>query len=211
MFALLLLLLAGGIDAESVCTKPEAFHPVMLQPPGLTKLMDFTKLNKAQAAPIWNIGKYDEDRVIYTQALFAEGNRSIHMGIDLGGPVGCAVHAFSRGTITHAGINPADGDYGAVLVVEHEYSTNKPIYALYGHLAHATLQRSIVGQQVERGQVLGWIGDRHENGNWPPHLHFQLAWEKPPTHDMPGAVSRNDRQAALLLYPDPRLVLGDIY
>lgn len=43
------------------------------------------------------------------------------------------------------------------------------------------------------------------------HVHFQLCTEPPETHDMPGAVSLEDRKSALLLYPDPRCVLGMLY
>ena len=64
---------------------------------------------------------------------------------------------------------------------------------------------------VSAGQVIGWLGAETENGGWPPHVHFQLSWERPETHDMPGAVDPADRAAALKRYPDPRLVLGPLW
>ena len=51
----------------------------------------------------------------------------------------------------------------------------------------------------------------HENGGWEPHLHFQLSYQEPETHDMPGVVAPSDREEALQIYPDPRLVLGTLY
>jgi hypothetical protein len=42
-------------------------------------------------------------------------------------------------------------------------------------------------------------------------VHVQLSLEAPPTHDMPGVVAKEDREAALRVYPDPRLVLGPLY
>ena len=60
-------------------------------------------------------------------------------------------------------------------------------------------------------EVIAWIGDRHENGGWNPHLHFQLSLVRPEVADLPGAVSDADRAHALTLYPDPRLVLGSLY
>ena len=45
---------------------------------------------------------------MYTRALFS-GARPVHMGVDLGGPVGTAVHAFSEGVVLHSGVNPTDG------------------------------------------------------------------------------------------------------
>ncbi|GIT41297.1 MAG: hypothetical protein Ct9H300mP10_03070 [Methanobacteriota archaeon] len=55
------------------------------------------------------------------------------------------------------------------------------------------------------------MGDKHENGGWEPHLHFQLSLVEPETHDLPGVVAPEDREQALLDYPDPRLVLGPLY
>ena len=68
-----------------------------------------------------------------------------------------------------------------------------------------------VGQKISGGEVICWIGDRHENGGWDPHLHFQLSWSDPGTHDMPGVVNPADREEALAKYPDPRMVMGPIY
>ena len=42
-------------------------------------------------------------------------------------------------------------------------------------------------------------------------MHFQLSIEEPSTHDMPGVVSNADHAHALQMFPDPRLVLGDLY
>jgi hypothetical protein len=55
------------------------------------------------------------------------------------------------------------------------------------------------------------LGDRHENGDWSPHLHLQLCTRAPLVCDLPGVVSAADREEARQLYPDPRLVLGPIY
>ena len=68
--------------------------------------------------------------------------------------------------------------------------------------------RSSVGK---RGAVLGWLGDTHENGGWPAHVHFQLSLVEPATHDMPGVVSAAQRDRARLEYPDPRLIAGMLY
>ena len=59
--------------------------------------------------------------------------------------------------------------------------------------------------------VIGWLGDRTENGGWPPHVYFQLSVERPDTHDLPGAVAAEDREAARARFPDPRTVLGPLY
>jgi murein DD-endopeptidase MepM/ murein hydrolase activator NlpD len=135
---------------------------------------------------------------MYTQDLFA-GRRCLHVGVDLGGPAGVAVHAFADGRVLHAGYNPAPGDYGHVVVTEHTVD-GRPLYALHGHLSAATLTLVSPGDAVARGQVIGWLGAEHENGGWPPHVHFQLSWERPAR-----------REEMLARYPDPRMVLGPIY
>jgi murein DD-endopeptidase MepM/ murein hydrolase activator NlpD len=86
-----------------------------------------------------------------------------------------------------------------------------PLWALYGHLDAASIEGKTVGQKVSAGEVICWMGDNHENGGWESHLHFQLSLVEPETHDLPGVVAPEDRQQALLDYPDPRLVLGPIY
>jgi hypothetical protein len=85
------------------------------------------------------------------------------------------------------------------------------LFAIWGHLSRASLAGKAVGSPIRAGEVVGHLGDRAENGGWPPHLHLQLSFERPETHDLPGVVCRRDLPEALLKFPDPRLVLGPIY
>ena len=128
------------------------FHPVVLLPPW-AEVLDLSTPGASLAPPAtpWAIGRYDEDRTIYTQALFA-GARTVHMGIDLGGPVGTAVHAFADGVVLHSGINATDGDYGGTVVTEHEVD-GTPIWALHGHLSHASVARCAPGRRFLRGEA----------------------------------------------------------
>lgn len=186
----------------------DAFHPVVLQHRPV--LLDLTGATPAWADTPWTIGRYDEERPgVYQQGLFA-GGRCLHVGIDLGGPVGTAVHAFADGSVLHRGYNPADGDYGHVIVTEHVVD-GAPLWALHGHLSTASVALWSPGDGFVAGTVLGWLGGEAENGGWPPHLHLQLCRERPETHDLPGAVDPAERAAALVRYPDPRWVLGPVY
>jgi len=184
------------------------FHPVVHLPPG-TPVLDLRRPYAENPSSPWSIGRYDEDRVIYTASLFG-GKRSLHVGIDLGGPVGTPVHAPADGFVLHAGENPAPGDYGPTLVTEHLVD-GAPLWILFGHLSRASLAASMVGRRFSGGDVLGWLGTSDENGGYPPHVHVQLAVVRPSTFDLPGAVAPADREAALRLYPDPRRILGPIY
>jgi murein DD-endopeptidase MepM/ murein hydrolase activator NlpD len=186
------------------------FHPVIDLPADVDVLDLSTPEGLARPRrSAFSIGRYDEARVIYTQALF-DGERNIHMGIDLGGPAGTPVHAFDDGEIYCLGVNKADGDYGPTIVTQHRYD-GRPLWALHGHLSAQSLHDKAPGQPIHRGAVIGWLGAESENGGWPPHVHFQLSWQRPKTHDLPGTVTRQDRDAARRRFPDPRLVLGPIY
>ncbi|MBT4066647.1 MAG: peptidoglycan DD-metalloendopeptidase family protein [Euryarchaeota archaeon] len=158
----------------------------------------------------YQIGRYDEVRPgMYTQEIF-DGVRDLHIGIDIGAPVGEPIHAFGAGIIHSLGVNDEDGSYGPTIIIQHEYD-GRPIWALYGHLSMESLEMVEVGKAVEEGQIIATVGDKSVNGGWAPHLHFQLSWEEPLENDMPGVVSRDDREWALEKYPDPRIVLGPIY
>ena len=187
----------------------DPYHPVVIFPHPPT-VLDLSGAAPSDAPPpVWSVGRYGEDRTIYTQPLFA-GRRTVHMGIDLGGPVGVAVHAFAAGEVVDSGDHRADGDYGPTLVTRHTLADGRPIYALFGHLSRASLQHSPVGRRFAAGEVLGWLGAPEVNGGWPPHVHLQLAWERPVHADLPGAVAREDVDDARRRYPDPALVLGPL-
>lgn len=186
------------------------FHPVIYLPLDVD-VLDLST-NEGLRRPrrsAFSIGRYNEPRVIYTQMLFAK-SRNIHMGVDLGAPAGTPVHAFSGGTIAFLGVNPAEGDYGPTIITAHQLQ-NRPIWALHGHLSIDSLVGKRPGDTLKRGGVIGHLGDEQENGGWPPHVHFQLSWRAPTTHDMRGVFSAEEHTQALIDHPDPRIVLGAIY
>lgn len=161
----------------------------------------------------FGIGRYNEDRRgMYETALFKSGEapRTIHVGIDIGAPVGTPVKAFFGGEIFLVGNNAAEGDYGHTVITRHVLG-GQELFALHGHLGAASIALRAPGSKFSAGEVIAWVGDRHENGGWNPHLHFQLSLRRPEKCDMPGVVSPAQRKSALRLYPDPRLVLGALY
>ena len=215
--------------------------------PTREEAIEYAKISKKSRG--FDVGRYDEDRRgMYTSSLFleegsnAEANRrTIHIGVDIGAPVETPVYAFEDGVVHSAGYNADVGDYGHVIVIEHHLKNSDDestkVYALYGHLAAKGLQDIRPGQEIIKGQVIGYLGDTSENGGWTgecpalvvsplvhwvdslscffillgAHVHFQLAVNPPPTHDMPGVVALGQRDDALLEYPDPRYVLGELY
>ncbi|MEE3113889.1 MAG: peptidoglycan DD-metalloendopeptidase family protein [Candidatus Thermoplasmatota archaeon] len=185
------------------------YHPVVNLPENYT-VLDLSGGIWIPPKTEYSVGKYDEVRPnLYNTELFG-GTRLIHMGIDIGGPVGTPCMAFADGEVSHFGYNPEPGDYGNVVITRHDID-GTPVWALYGHMDAASIEGKTVGQKVSAGEEIAWFGARHENGGWEPHLHFQLSLVEPGTHDLPGVVAPEDREQALLDYPDPRLVLGPLY
>jgi murein DD-endopeptidase MepM/ murein hydrolase activator NlpD len=189
----------------------ESYHPVVTMPEG-SPVFDLSTADAVggMLGHEWGIGKYNEKRLNVYRGRY-HGDRNIHMGVDLFGPVGTPVHTFADGEIMMTGNNAEPGDYGYTIITEHNLRDRFIIYALYGHLSEASVANKQPGQPITQGEVIGWMGNQQENGGWPPHVHFQLAWQAPKVCDMPGVVSDDYLQAALKFYPDPRLVLGPIY
>ena len=158
----------------------------------------------------YGIGKYNEKRPnMYTSDLY-DDQRDIHMGIDIMAPVGTQVHAFYEGEVFLFANNDKDLDYGHTLITKHIIN-GQSIYALFGHLSEKSISSIYIGQKFLAGDVIAYVGDRHENGGWNPHLHFQISIVEPTVCDMPGVVHEKDLNAALKMYPDPRIILGDVY
>jgi len=173
---------------------------------------DFSAQNNFQnVKDSFSVGKYNEKRPnMYKGELFEEENRFIHMGIDIGAPVGTVIKSFYDGEIFLFKNNDRELDYGYTIISKHTFN-DKSLYALYGHLSKSSISYKKIGQKIHIGEEIATIGDFTENGGWPPHVHFQLSLIEPKSCDLPGVVSEKDHDIALKLFPDPRLVLGNLY
>lgn len=194
----------GSYDFDRVMNYPE-------DPEALT-VLDFSSGYKSGhvGETEWGIGKYNEKRPgMYTTPLFSN-SRDIHMGIDIWAKAGEPVFSFYDGVVAYMRNNNRKGDYGPTTVIKYQLD-DITLFALYGHLSIESLTMVEVGDEVERGQKIATLGEAAVNGGWEPHLHFQLSVEDPGEADMPGVVSEEDHRQALERYPDPRLVLGDLY
>lgn len=155
------------------------------------------------------VGGYAEDRTIYRHSeLFAEGKiRSVHLGIDLWVEAGTEVLAPYHGIVHSFQNNKGLGDYGPTIILSHEIEGLR-FHSLYGHLSMDSLQGLHEGQQIEAGQSFAAVGQSDVNGNWPPHLHFEVI-EDLNGHrgDFPGVCAPEDREEFMQNCPDPNLVL----
>ena len=158
----------------------------------------------------FGIGGYNEKRGWYARgAQFAHADeiRSIHLGIDIWAPAGHTVYAPFAGVIHSVQDNAMFGDYGPTIIVEHVLEGVR-FYSLYGHLSRESLVGKAPHATIEQGAVLGAIGAPPINGDWPPHLHFQIITDMlGKVGDFPGVAAESERERYLTLCPDPNLVL----
>lgn len=159
------------------------------------------------------IGGYGEYRQVYGRsALFNASSpskepRRLHLGTDLWAPAGTSVFAPLGGMIHSFAFNNRFGDYGATLILLHQLD-GIPFYTLYGHISLQDIASLQEGQYVIRAQEIAHIGEPHENGHWPPHLHFQIMFDMGVYKgDYPGVCSWSERDKYLSNCPDPDLIL----
>ncbi len=159
----------------------------------------------------YGIGGYLENRAIYRRSeVFGTDEseyRNIHLGIDIWTEAGAQVYAPFAGKVHSFQDNAGFGNYGATIILEHEVE-GKSLFSLYGHLFLSDLDGLRVGQEVKAGDLLCHIGPFPENGDWPPHLHFQLMWDLDgKVGDYPGVAAKKNLEFYKANCPNPNLVL----
>ena len=177
----------------------------------------------------YGFGGYDENRTLYARSKHFDHSppvagseaartaaspedmpvepRGLHLGIDIWGPAGTKVMSPLDGILHSFAFNNNDSDYGATLILTHRLE-GIGFHTLYGHLSLNSLKNLHEGKHIRKGDVVGEFGMRFENGNWPPHLHFQIisdlqGWKG----DYPGVCKFSERAEWLENCPDPNLIL----
>ena len=87
----------------------------------------------------------------------------LHAGLDFAAPQGTPIYATANGTVTVAG-NTGNG-YGNHVVINHGYGYE----TLYGHMVKV---KARVGQQIKRGEVIGYVGSTGKSTG--PHCHYEV-------------------------------------
>lgn len=160
----------------------------------------------------YGIGGYGEHRTIYSRSSLFDAEtgaepRRLHLGTDLWGAAGTPVSAPFAGRVHSFADNHQRGDYGATIILEHEPDGIK-FYTLYGHLSLQSIDGLEENKPVEAGQVFAWFGRPEENGQWPPHLHFQLVIDlQGRKGDYPGVCKFSEKEEWMHNSPEPDLVL----
>jgi len=92
-----------------------------------------------------------------------QGYHRGHLAIDIGAPYGSSVYTADAGTVVYA--KWARTGYGFTIVIEHDADRE----TLYSHLKGTFVQ---LGDQVERGQIIGEVGSTGNSTG--PHVHFEI-------------------------------------
>ncbi len=154
-------------------------------------------------------GGYLEPRPLYTSSAYDKiGNygrerRTVHLGIDFWLPKNTPVHTLLDSEVVIAVNDAGDKEYGGLVVLKHDFDTLS-FYTLYGHLSVASAIAHTVGDKLMAGDQIGVLGDYPENGNWAPHLHFQVMLSVLDyTNDFPGVAYHSQIEVWKSICPDP--------
>lgn len=107
---------------------------------------------------------------VYMSSPFGEryhpitGTYTMHYGVDLAANQGTPIKATKSGTIAEAAYNNSAGYY---VSIRH----GDGFASIYMHMTHYIVS---VGQKVEQGQVIGYVGST--GGSTGPHLHFGVLY-----------------------------------
>ncbi|MBP1839470.1 peptidoglycan DD-metalloendopeptidase family protein [Formosa algae] len=157
-------------------------------------------------------GGYMEVRDIYKRSTYFNtavntSIRNIHIGMDLWCKAGTPVLAALDGEVHGFKNNMNYGDYGPTIILKHTIS-DVVFYTLYGHLSSESIATLEVGQQVKQGHKIAELGTSDVNGDYPPHLHFQIIHDiQEYFGDYPGVCSETDLEFYTANCPDPNLLL----
>ena len=157
-------------------------------------------------------GGYLEPRPLYTSSAYDKiGNsskekRTIHLGIDYWLPFETPVHALFVSEVVIAVNDKGDKEYGGLVVLKHNFN-DVEFYTLYGHLSVASATKHNIGDKLKAGDQVGSLGNYPENGNWAPHLHFQVMLSMLDYKvDYPGVAYFKQINVWKSICPDPNML-----
>jgi murein DD-endopeptidase MepM/ murein hydrolase activator NlpD len=90
------------------------------------------------------------------------GEGEFHTGIDISAPNGVPIRATADGTVKSADM---ESGYGREVIIDHGHG----IETCYGHMSGFAV---VAGQQVIRGQVIGYVG--HSGRTTGNHVHYEV-------------------------------------
>jgi murein DD-endopeptidase MepM/ murein hydrolase activator NlpD len=88
--------------------------------------------------------------------------RKLHKGMDFTAPRGTPIYASGNGKIYRA---QRSSTFGKVVYIDHGYGYK----SIYAHMSKMVVRR---GQQVRRGDIIGYVGST--GLSVAPHLHYEV-------------------------------------
>jgi len=159
-------------------------------------------------------GGYLEARPIYNSNAYKKtGNngkedRTIHLGIDFWLPAKTPVLALLDGEVIIAVNDDGNKNYGGLIVLKHTLN-DFVFYTLYGHVSVESVLKFAIGDSIKKGDIISYIGNYPENGNWATHLHFQILLTMFNfKEDFPGVTYHNEINVWKSVCPNPNLLFN---
>lgn len=129
-----------------------------------------------------NLGKSQEERLKCIPAIQPISNKDLrrtasgygfridpiyrtpkfHSGMDFSAKIGTEIYATGDGKVVYAAWKQG---YGNCIIIDHGYGYQ----TLYGHMSKYNAR---VGQQIKRGEVIGYVGNTGKSTG--PHLHYEV-------------------------------------
>lgn len=150
------VLIAGQID--DMIAKIEAEQRLAAQQGGTTAYISGTGVFTWPTPSSYYITSEFGTRLHPTLGVY-----KFHTGVDIGASYGNQILAADSGTVITAGYN--SGGYGNYVVISH----GNGLSTLYGHMSSYAVYE---GQNVSRGEVIGYVGSTGRSTG--PHLHFEV-------------------------------------
>ena len=155
-------------------------------------------------------GGYLEKRALYTSDIYnakdTNEKRNVHLGIDFWLPTHTPIHSIFDGKVICSVYQKPFKGYGGFIILEHQIK-GVNFYTLYGHLSKESVYKNGKGAEIKAGEQIGVLGTYAENGEWVPHLHFQvmldlLNYE----NDFPGVALEKEIGFWKLVCPNPNFL-----
>jgi murein DD-endopeptidase MepM/ murein hydrolase activator NlpD len=157
-------------------------------------------------------GGYLEKRTLYTSSLFVRkindefDRRNTHLGIDFWLPKNTPIHAILEGEVVCASVDLEHKGYGGLVILKHTIE-DFYFYSLYGHLSVKSALKNTIGDVLKKDEKIAELGDSIENGDWVPHLHFQIMLTLLEyQNDFPGVAFESEIEIWKRICPNPNLL-----
>lgn len=102
--------------------------------------------------------------------ILGNGEGEFHAGIDISAPNGLPIRATADGIVKSAAMS---NGYGREVVIDHGHD----VETVYGHMSGFAV---VSGQNVIRGQVIGYVG--HSGRTTGSHLHYEVRIHNTPVN-----------------------------